>query len=115
MKLTYDGPETGVGAAYHWEGNGQVGAGTATITHSRPDDLVQLRLDFLKPFQNTCVAEFTFRPEADETTVTWTIDGKKNFISKAMGLVISMDSMIGGQFERGLADLKSAVEAAPAG
>ncbi|HEY4310055.1 MAG TPA: SRPBCC family protein [Pirellulales bacterium] len=115
MKLTYEGPESGVGAAYHWDGNSQVGAGSATITDSRSDDLVQLRLDFLKPFKNTCVAEFDFQPDGDATTVTWTMDGKKNFIGKAMGLFISMDSMVGDQFERGLADLKAVVEATPQG
>jgi uncharacterized protein YndB with AHSA1/START domain len=115
MKLTYEGPESGVGAAYHWDGkSSEVGAGTATITDSQPDKRVQLQLDFLRPFKNTCEAQFTFEPAGDQTTVTWAIDGKKNFISKAMGLIMSMDSMIGGQFERGLTDLKSAVEEVPA-
>jgi hypothetical protein len=38
--------------------------------------------------------------------------GEKNFASRAMGLVMNMDKMVGGQFEKGLADLKSAAEAA---
>jgi hypothetical protein len=111
MKLTYEGPETGVGSAYHWDGNSEVGAGSATITGSHPDDRVELRLDFLRPFENTCEAKFTFEPAGDQTTVTWSMEGKKNFFSKAMCLFMSMDSMIGGQFEKGLADLKAVVEA----
>ncbi|MGD0745370.1 MAG: hypothetical protein ABSA45_09465 [Verrucomicrobiota bacterium] len=38
--------------------------------------------------------------------------GERNFASQAIGLVMSMDKMIGGQFEKGLADLKSAAAAA---
>ncbi len=114
MKLTYDGPAAGVGAAYHWEGNSQVGSGSATITGSHPDDRVELRLDFHKPFKGTSTAEFTFEPQGDETKVTWTMDGSRNFITKAIGLIFSMDQMIGSQFEKGLADLKTVAEQQPA-
>jgi hypothetical protein len=34
----------------------------------------------------------------------------KNFISKAVCLFMSIDKMIGGQFEKGLANLKSLTE-----
>jgi len=114
MKLIYEGPPAGVGAAYHWDGNSQVGAGSITITESHPDDRVQIRLDFLKPFKGTSTAEFTFAPQGEQTTVTWTMDGTKNFASKAIGLFMSMDQMIGSQFEKGLADLKSVAEQTPA-
>jgi hypothetical protein len=36
-----------------------------------------------------------------------------NFFAKAIHLVMNMDKMIGGEFEKGLADMKAAVEAAP--
>jgi len=39
--------------------------------------------------------------------------GAKNFMAKAIHLFMSMDKMIGGQFEKGLASMKSVVEAAP--
>jgi hypothetical protein len=32
--------------------------------------------------------------------------GKKNFLFKAFGLVMNPDKMVGGEFEKGLADLK---------
>jgi hypothetical protein len=38
--------------------------------------------------------------------------GQNNFVGKAFCLFMSMDKMIGGQFEKGLADLKAVVEAA---
>ena len=113
MKLTYEGPPAGKGAAYAWVGNREVGEGRMTITDSRPNELVQFKLEFFKPMAGTSDAEFTFKPEGNQTTVTWSMSGKNNFIAKAMCLFMNMDQMIGGQFEKGLAAMKSVVEAAP--
>ena len=112
MKLTYEGPASGVGASYSWVGNSKVGEGRMTITESRPYELIRFKLEFLKPFAATNTAEFTLKQEVHQTVVTWSMSGRKNFFSKAIGLVMSMDRMIGGQFEKGLADLKSVAEAA---
>jgi hypothetical protein len=38
--------------------------------------------------------------------------GQCNFIAKAVHLFMSMDKMVGGQFEKGLARMKSEVETA---
>lgn len=110
MKGTYDGPPSGVGAAYSWAGNGDVGEGKMTITESRPNELVKIRLEFLKPMAGTSDAEIAFKPEGDKTSVSWTMTGENNFIGKAMCLVMNMDKMVGGQFEAGFASLKSIVE-----
>ncbi len=83
-----------------------------TITESRPPELIRLRLEFLKPFAGTNTAEFTFRPEGDQTVVTWTMFGRQHFMAKAIGMFMSMDTMIGGMFEKGLAQMKSIAEAA---
>jgi hypothetical protein len=90
-----------------------VGEGRSTITESRPSDLIRIRLEFFKPFKATNTAEFTFRPEGPQTAVTWALDGKHNFVSKALCLIMSMDKMIGSQFDKGLAQLKTVVESAP--
>lgn len=110
-KISYEGPQTGTGAAFSWDGNNQVGVGTMTITESRPNDLIRFKLDFLKPFKGTNTAEFSFKPLGEQTVVTWSMEGKKNFITKAIGLFMDCDKMVGGQFEKGLADLKSVAEA----
>jgi len=111
MKQTYEGAPAGPGAIYTWAGDKQVGAGRMTMTESRPNELVRINLEFLKPFAATSIAEFTFRPEGDRTAVTWSIVGHANFVAKIVHLFMDMDSMIGGNFERGLADMKSVVEA----
>jgi len=112
MKASHEGPPAGVGAAYAWAGNSQVGEGRMTVTESRPNELVRIRLDFLKPMSGTSTAEFTFRPEGDQTAVVWSMTGHNNFLAKAFCLFMNMDKMIGEQFEKGLAQMKVAAEAA---
>ena len=112
-KNSFEGPSAGTGAIFRWAGNKEVGEGSMTITESRPSDLIRIKLEFLKPFAATNSAEFTFKPDGDQTAVTWSMAGKNNFISKAICLFMNMDKMVGGKFEEGLAAMKSIVEAAP--
>ena len=112
LKRAFEGPSAGTGAIYRWAGNNKVGEGGMTITESRPGELIQVRLEFLKPFKATNTAEFTFKPEGNQTVVTWSMFGKNNLITKAIQLFMNMDTMLGSQFEKGLADLKSVAEAA---
>ena len=113
MKQAYEGAPSGVGAIYTWAGNGDVGDGRMTLTESRPNDLIRIKLDFLKPFAATSTAEFTFKPEGDRTAVTWSMAGRNNLMAKAIHLFMDMDAMIGGQFEVGLARMKAVLEGAP--
>lgn len=112
MKQDYQGAPAGVGAVYTWAGNSEVGAGRMTVVESRPSDLLRVKLEFFQPMAGESLAEFTFRPEGDRTAVTWSMSGRNNFIAKAMCLVMNMDRMIGDQFEKGLAQMKVAAEAA---
>ncbi len=111
IKQTYGGAASGVGATYSWDGNSNVGAGRQTIVESRPHELVRIKLEFFRPFAGVNETQFLFVPEGDQTVVTWSMAGKLNFITKAMGLFMSMDKMCGGMFEKGLADMKAIVEA----
>ena len=113
MKMTFEGPPSGPGASYSWAGNNHVGVGRLTITDSRPNDLVRIKLEFMKPFAATNTATFTFKPQGNQTAVTWSMEGRKNFLAKAIGLFMNMDTMVGGQFEKGLADMKKIVESGP--
>ena len=106
---TFDGPGTGTGAAFKWSGNRNVGEGIMTITHSRPPDFVQCRLEFLKPFKCTNTAEFTLKPDGDQTALTWTTFGKLGFVSKLFMVFMNCDKMLGGQFEQGFKNLNAVV------
>jgi hypothetical protein len=112
MKTTFEGPPAGTGAIYTWVGNSKVGEGRMTLTESRTNDLIRLKLDFIKPFASTAMNEFNFKPEGDRTAVTWSMTGENNFIGKAFCLFMNMDKMVGGDFEKGLASLKSVTEIA---
>ena len=113
MKANYDGAPAGAGAGYSWVGNSQVGEGRMTITESHPPDRINIKLEFIKPFAATDTTVFPLKPQGNQTTVLWSLDGDNNFIGKAFGLVMSMDKMVGNDFDRGLAQLKSVSEAAP--
>lgn len=110
MEQVFEGATAGDGAVYSWSGNGKVGAGRMTVTESRAPQLVVIRLEFLKPFKTTNRTEFTFTPQGSGTLVNWTMTGEKNFVSKAFGLIMDMDKLIGRDFEKGLAQMKAAAE-----
>jgi hypothetical protein len=111
MKMTFAGPAAGTGAIYTWAGNNKVGEGRMTIVESRPSELVRIKLEFMKPFAATNATEFIFRPQGNQTAVTWSMSGQRNFMAKAMSLVMSMEKMVGGQFETGLQQMKAIAEA----
>lgn len=112
-KSTFEGASAGTGAIFSWSGNKKVGEGTMTMTESRPSDLIRIKLEFRRPFQGTNALEFTFKPDGNQTVVAWSMSGRNNFISKAFCLFMNMDKMVGGDFEKGLTNLKAVVEAAP--
>ncbi|GAW51320.1 MULTISPECIES: SRPBCC family protein [unclassified Nocardioides] len=114
LRRTYSGPASGVGARYSWEGNRKAGAGSMEITGSTPGT-VDIRLAFLKPFENTNRVTFTLTPTpvdgAPGTTVEWRMSGERTGFWGLVGRVLPMDRLIGKDFEKGLARLKAAAEA----
>lgn len=113
-KNSFEGAAAGKGAKFSWAGNKEVGEGSMTITESRPNELVLIDLNFVKPFKASNVTEFTFKPEGKGTAVTWTMSGKQPFFGKIMCTFMDMDKMVGADFEKGLAGIKAISEAAAA-
>lgn len=111
MQRTYGAPSAGVGATYAWKGNDQVGEGKMTITEARAPEFLALDLEFLAPFPAKNRTEFTFEKAGEGTKVTWTMKGENGFVAKAFGMVMSMDQLVGRDFEQGLAAMKVAAEA----
>lgn len=109
MKVSYEGPASGIGAVTAFEGK-KAGTGRCTIVDSRAPDRVQFRLDMTAPFAGTNDVVFTFVPEGDKTVVTWSMEGESTFATKAIGLFINCDRVVAEQFDKGLADLKTLVE-----
>lgn len=110
MQRTHSGAENGKGAMYAWKGNNQVGQGNMEILESTPSSEILIKLDFIEPFEAHNQAEFTLRPKDDTTEVTWAMSGPNTFIGKVMSVFVSMDSMVGKDFESGLNNMKMAAE-----
>jgi hypothetical protein len=109
MKVSYSGPSSGPGAVYEWEGNSKVGKGRMEILASQTTE-TSIKLDFLKPFESHTKSNFILEPQGDITRVTWTLDGPNTSMSRVMGIFVSMDKMVGKDFENGLGKLKTAAE-----
>jgi uncharacterized protein YndB with AHSA1/START domain len=110
MRKTFSGAERGKGAVYQWAGNKKAGEGRMEITDTAPGSKVVIKLDFLKPFEGHNIAEFTLEPDGGSTAVTWALHGPLAYPMKVMCMFMSMDSMVGKDFEAGLANLKSVAE-----
>jgi hypothetical protein len=110
MKRTYEGPRAGVGASQVWSGNSRAGEGRSTITESHPNDHIRLKLEFKRPMKATNIGDFTFKPEGNQTVVTWSMSGNNGFMGKAFSMVVNMDKMLGSEFDKGLASLKAVAE-----
>ncbi|MBT2566179.1 SRPBCC family protein [Arthrobacter sp. ISL-85] len=111
MSRHYSGSESGAGAGYEWSGNRKAGSGTMEITESIPASLIRIRLQFTKPFKALNPTTFSFTPVDTGTEVTWRMTGENKGIGRVFALFMNMDKMVGGDFERGLSSLASAVAA----
>lgn len=110
MARTFGGAPSGVGATYAWEGDRNVGTGRMEITEAAVPRKIAIKLDFMKPFEAHNVAEFTFASQGNGTLVTWGMRGPVPFMGKVMQLFFNMDRLVGGDFESGLAKLKTVSE-----
>jgi uncharacterized protein YndB with AHSA1/START domain len=110
MKKTFSGAANGKGAVYEWEGNNKAGKGRMEITDTSAPSKVTIKLDFVKPFEGHNIAEFTLEAEGDSTDITWAVHGPAPYIVKVMGIFVSMDRMLGKDFETGLGNLKALTE-----
>ena len=106
-KSTFSGPDSGPGSSMHWSGNKKVGEGRMTIMDTKPNEVIHIKLEFLRPMRATNMAEFLFKADGNQTTITWSMSGKNNFVAKAFHMMIDCDKMIGRDFEKGLANLNT--------
>lgn len=111
MQRTYSGPVEGVGASYAWKGNGKAGAGTMEIVEAVAPSRIALRLEFTRPMKAVNPTTFTFVPEGTGTLVTWMMTGENKGLGRVFALFMNMDKLVGGDFEKGLAQLAAVVAA----
>lgn len=110
LKRTFSATTSGKGATYAWEGNKDVGQGRMEIAEAVTPSSITIKLDFVQPFEAHNIVDFTLTPLADATTVTWAMRGDTPYFAKIIHVFIDMDSMVGKDFEAGLANLKAIAE-----
>ncbi len=110
QKSTYEGTPGPAGHSYAWVGNDQLGEGKMVLT-SVGTETVAMDLHFIRPFKSDDKVELTAKPDGSNAKVTWTITGRYDLMGKAMSIVMNMDKMMGADFEKGLAGLKTVAEA----
>lgn len=109
LQRSYSGPSKGVGAQYTWSGNRKAGEGSMEITGSTPEG-VDVTVNFLKPIRATNQTRLSFEPSGSGTEVRWVMTGEHKGLMGFFGRLMSMDRMIGHDFEKGLARLKAVAE-----
>jgi hypothetical protein len=108
--IVYSGESRGTGAAYEWDSAGKAGKGRMTVVESQAPRTVVMRLEFLRPLVATNTAVFSVASEGAVTNVTWAMTGRSSFVHKLVGTFVSTDKLVGGEFAKGLASLKSLIE-----
>ena len=109
VKLTYEGPEEGVGNVLIWASDHpNVGRGRQEIVASQEASEVRMELDFGD--MGLAEARFSLEGLGGGTKVTWALETEmgKGPIGGWIGLM--MDRWVGADYERGLANLKKVVE-----
>jgi hypothetical protein len=109
MTRTYSGAPMGKGAVYEWNGNNDVGQGRMELIDASSSQ-IRIKLDFIKPFEGHNIGAFTMKPAGDATSVTWSMDGPTPYLGKLIGVFMNMDTMIGTDFDAGLASLRALAE-----
>jgi uncharacterized protein YndB with AHSA1/START domain len=111
MKRTHTGPDSGKGSVYEFAGNKEVGSGRLEIIDAVPPLKVVLTLEMREPFAGgRNIIEYTLEPRGDSTQFTWAMHGPVPFLGKIICVFVSMDRMMGRDFEAGIANLKAVVE-----
>lgn len=110
MKRTYGATASGKGANYAWEGNKDIGKGSMEITDSVPPSRIQIKLEFLQPFEAHNIVSFTLEARGSATQVTWAMEGPVPYFAKIIHMFCNTDRMVGKDFEAGLASLKAVAE-----
>jgi len=110
LRRSYSGAESGVGAVYEWAGNRKAGRGRMGIVEAQEPTTVRIDLQFERPWKARNDTTFSIEPEAFGSRVTWSMTGRKTLMTRVMGVFVSMDKLLGKDFERGLARLKATAE-----
>ncbi len=110
MKRTYSGADRGVNAVYEWDSKKMRSKGRQEITAVKPNEKIDIDLDFTRPFKASNKTEFVLRPASSGTNVTWVMSGPAPLLHRVMGFIFCSGNMIEREFDKGLIQLKAIAE-----
>ncbi len=108
MAMTYSGAASGAGAVWAWKSVSE-GDGRMTFTEAEPGRRIAYELYF-PDFGTTSTGALTLAPEGGGTRITWTIAGDMGSNPMMRWMALAMDSLVGKDFDAGLANLKALAE-----
>ena len=110
VKWTYSEPTTsGTGAYYMWVGNDKVGEGKLTILEAKPNEMLHCKMEFKG--QGDAFSDFKLTAkDSTATKVVWSFDSDNGLNPIARWFGLAMNSFIGPDYEKGLANLKAVSE-----
>lgn len=111
MNHTFGGVDGTVGSTMRFDGNGEVGSGKLEVLKLVPNELVQIQLTMLKPIVAENLVEYKLTPDGTGTRFTWAMSGDGGFFTKLLTVFIDCEKMVAGDFEVGILNLKTVVEA----
>ncbi len=110
MKVTFTGEAGKEGSNMAWESNvKEVGKGSMTYKYTHGDTIAE---SLFFEGQGEAQIYHIVTSTGQGSKVSWIMQNKVPFFFKAMMLFMNIDKMVGPDFEKGLAKLKTAIEAA---
>jgi effector-binding domain-containing protein len=111
MTVTVEGQDGEVGSIYKWQGDPKLtGKGEMTNTGLKDDSEITYHLHFIEPWESESDGYVRATDTEGGTQVTWAMYGESPIPWNVFMLFSSMDKMIGGDFEKGLQNLKTIAE-----
>lgn len=109
-KWAYSEPlSSGVGSYYTWAGNDQVGEGKLTILEAKPNEFLHCKMEFKGEGDSFADFKLTAK-DSTATKIVWSFDTDHGMNPVARWFGLAMNSFIGPDYEKGLANLKAVCE-----
>ncbi len=109
VKVTIEGVDGEKGASYKWIGD-KTGTGEMLNTGVKEDEEIGYHLHFIEPMESKADGYIRLTENNGGTKVSWSMYGEDPFPWNILMLFMSMDKMIGTDFEKGLEKLKELSE-----
>ncbi len=112
MKQEFSGIDGTVGFISAWDSeNKNAGKGEQEIIKIIPGERIDYEIRFIRPFNTTDYAYLSTQAvNENQTRVIWGFNGKMKYPMNFFLLLIDMETMLGGDLETGLLNLKEILE-----